>query len=293
MNVLLTGASGFLGKHLCIKLAQEYKDVWILVRDKKSINELPSNIHVIEMDVTDGLRLNLLPKKIDTVIHLAQSTQYRNFPGSMDDMVQVNIVFIAKLLEYARVSNCQHFIYTSTGSVYPNNKHLDSESDCIEPSGAYPVTKYCAELLMKPYQEFFKQLIFRPYFIFGPGQEKMLISNLVSRVSNGEAVTIQGKDEGMLFCPTYVDDVVNVIVESIRKGIVGTFNLASPYQISMYKAVTEIARLLEKVPVFEVEENATAPVFSPDLTALAKWYDINDGFRTFDLGIKGVLKNQI
>lgn len=290
MNILLTGASGFLGNHLYRKLIQEFDQVWLLVRNANSIKEVQENVHIVEMDFSKEFNVLLLPNKIDCIVHLAQSKQYRNFPAGMEDMVEINVLLITKLLEYARTAGCKHFIYTSTGSVYENKQC--SENMCLEPSGAYSVTKYCAELLMKPYEGFFKQLVFRPYFIFGPGQKGMLISNLVSRVSKGEAVIIQGKGGGMLFCPTYVDDVVDVIVESVKKRVTGTFNLASPYQISIQEAVTEIASLLEKPPVFEVEEDSTAPVFSPDLTALSKWYDINNGFRTFHSGIKNVLKKQ-
>ncbi len=292
MKILLTGATGFLGKHLYKKLAQEFDEVWLLVRNPDSINDVPENVHVLNVDFSKESDVDSLPKKIDTIIHLAQSTQYRFFPDGMDDMVNINVLFIAKLLEYARNANCQQFIYTSTGSVYTNEAKGSRESDSIEPVGAYPVTKYCAELLMRPYKEFFDLLIFRPYFIFGPGQEGMLISNLISRVSNGEIVNIQGKDGGMLFCPTYVDDVVNVIMESVKKRISGTYNLASPHQISIQDAVSEIATLLSKEAVFSVDEHSNAPVFSPDLTALSDWYDIKNGFRSFQSGIKNTLKNE-
>ncbi len=289
MNILVTGANGFLGKRLCKALLEQNNDVWAIVRDSKEVNTNESQLHFIELDLSCGINVSALPKKIDVVIHLAQSRLYREFPEGMNDMVNVNILTISGLLEYARKANCKQFIYTSTGSVY-GDEH--NENLCVNPNGAYAITKYCAELLMKPYEKYFKNLVFRPYFIYGPCQKGMLISNLIERVKNKDAITLQGSHGGMKFCPTYVDDAANVIVEAIKKQSSGTINLASPHLISIQSVAEKIAEQLGIEALFDIDETAEAPVFKPDLKRLSKWYDVENGFLDFEDGLKEIFATE-
>lgn len=249
--------------------------------------------HSSPAGTTQSVRLDLgergpyagLPPSVDALVHLAQSTEYRNFPDGMRDMVAVNVQATAELLEYARQANCRHFILASTGSVYDSRMPM-AEDAPVQPRSPYAVSKYCAELLLRPYEDLLSCLCLRLFFLYGPGQHGMLISRLAERLRRGEPVTIQGREGGMRFCPTYVDDVAKVIASALPNRVAGLVNVASPQSLTLKDAVGTMARTLGVEPRFSYDDDAQPPVFAPELARLATWFDVRGGFRSFREGIE-------
>jgi len=108
MNLLITGANGFIGKAMLKRMCNKHNIVG-LVRDSGKCEEL-DNVKFVNHDLSRRLDTKELPNKIDAVIHLAQSNKYRNFPEGMRDMTDVNISSLVDLLEYARNAECRQFI---------------------------------------------------------------------------------------------------------------------------------------------------------------------------------------
>ena len=65
----------------------------------------------------------------------------------------------------------------------------------------------------------------RPFFVYGPGQERMLVANLMRRVLDGEEVTVVG-DPGLRTTPVYVGDAVAAIGAALTTDSDGVFNIA-------------------------------------------------------------------
>ena len=199
-RILLTGASGFIGKALHVHLSTR-ADVEVIC---------VSRHHGI--DLADDNWWQLLPEvPVDTVIHLAQSTGYRQFPEQATDMRRVNIDATAQLLEWSRLHQVRRFIFSSTGNVYKASTRPLAEHDVTEPASFYGATKLCAEHLVTQYQGFFSVINARLFGVYGPGQKNMLIPDLIDRLIRGQEITL-AHGTGLVFSPLFIQDCVEIIV---------------------------------------------------------------------------------
>lgn len=239
MKVLITGAAGFIGSH-AVRSLQAQHDVYAMVRKQPSLNQ--SSIQWIEHDLTRPLDYKHLPQRVDAVIHLAQSRYYRQFPERADDVFAVNIAGTFQLLEYARKVGAEIFVFASSGGVYGNSYEKFVETDQVNPINFYLSSKYTAELLIANYQQFFRTVVFRFFFVYGPGQKGMLIPTLLSRVANGEPITIEGRP-GLRINPVYVADVVSAFGRALRLQTSELFNLAGDEAVT----ITDLVRLMETI----------------------------------------------
>ena len=198
MRILIVGANGLLARNLVNKLS-ESNEVFALIK----IESLPkfslkSSVKIIHQDLSD-IDLDLLPDKIDVVYYLAQSNRFREFPEGVSDMMEVNINTPIKIIEWARTTNVNKFIYASSGGVYtnPNDPVTEfSEINANEVLGFYLNSKLCAEMLLNTFAKYFDTFsIIRPFFIYGKEQnETMLIPRLINSIKNEKQITIFGEE---------------------------------------------------------------------------------------------------
>lgn len=230
MNILVTGAMGFIGRYLLEHLKGRHT-VYALARTEHLVG-VPSDVIPIPQDLTEPLDRALLPESIDAVIHLAQSDFYRAFPERADDMAAVNVGSTVRMLDYAREAGAKCFLAASTGGVYGYGPRPFCETDTAEPPDFYTATRRSAELLIAPYQRFFRTVIFRFFFVYGPGQRGMLVSTLMGRLLRGEPITIQG-NPGLRINPIHVLDVVRTFESALDLDDSGIFNIAGNEDVTM------------------------------------------------------------
>lgn len=242
MRILVTGANGFIGKNL-VSILSEYHSLYVVVRKKSSFNN-DIKINYIEIDLSKNDFHLKLPKNIDKVIHLAQSSKYREFPDGASDMTDVNINSTFKLLNWARISGVKHFIFSSTANVYASSGDVLTEKCRTSPSSFYGASKLAAEQLAIQYSDFFGVDILRLFTVYGPTQNNMLIPNMIKNVKEGKIIYLAG-NVGINLSPIYIDDVINIIneiVSSDKKIKVRILNLCGSEKISLYK----IIKIIEK-----------------------------------------------
>jgi nucleoside-diphosphate-sugar epimerase len=198
--------------------------------------------------------IDSLPKEIDIIFHLAQSSRYKEFPEKAIDIFKVNTESTAKLLDFAEKTGVKKFIYFSTGGVYAPGFLDITENSPILPYNLlnyHFASKLSSELLIHSYSPIFKTTIFRPFFIYGKGQRRsMLLPRLVDQVKNGTPITIEGK-EGLKINPIHVDDACQVILSVIENDHNGVFNLAGPEIISLKNICEKIGTKLGKKPIIQ------------------------------------------
>ncbi|MBX2869839.1 MAG: NAD(P)-dependent oxidoreductase [Acidiferrobacterales bacterium] len=282
MKVLITGANGFIGTHLCRDLSEAHH-IFALTR---SGDLTSTDLSSINADLSAEFSVEELPAEIDVVLHLAQSRQFREFPSGVVDTLSVNTLSTARLLNYALESGCKQFIFASTGSVYSPRDGLLNESMPVEPSNSYAISKYAAELVANCYCQKMKVLNLRIFFPYGPGQDKMFIPNLVHSINAGKPVMISGDSYGLAFCPLYISDLSNIIAKSIEGQIAGTLNLGGNERITLIDAANLIANYLG-VPA-NIEHNLEGKPVSilSDNSLIEKALDTKVTHTVFADGIK-------
>jgi UDP-glucose 4-epimerase len=236
MKILITGAGGFLGRHLVAELGPRHDLVALTRRTRPP--ELEASARWVTCDLRE-LDASVLPKRVDAVIHLAQSSRYREFPEGAEDMFAVNVSSTFALLEYARAASASAFALASTGGIYGRARTPVRETDRPRPTSFYFRSKLAAEALLDGYAGEFRTLAFRFFFIYGPGQQRMLIPTLAGQVAAREEVVIEG-DPGLRINPIYVGDAARVFEPALRTSAAGTFNVAGDEQVT----ITDLVELV-------------------------------------------------
>jgi len=228
----------------------------------------------------------LIEGPIDAVAHLAQARNYQRFPEDTPEMFRVNVRATASLLNWAVKTGVRRFTFVSSGTVYEPFSGPLKEDAPLAPPGYLGASKLAAELLARPYGTRMALCVLRIFFPYGPGQTGRLIPTLIRRIETGEAITV-ARHDGLVFTPTYVDDVANVIAASLLDGWTGTLNVASRRTVTIQSVANQIGKLLGRTPRFE-RINQVALQIAPDLGQLADRYDI-DRFMPLELGLQRII----
>ena len=239
MDVLITGATGFIGRHLIEELTPRHC-VYALAR-RGAQRPGPAGVQWIEHDLSDDLP-DTLPSAVDAVIHLAQSQAYRDFPEGAPDVFAVNVASTFALLDYAQRASARSFVLASTGGIYDYGPTPIDEDAALAPSSHYFRSKYAAELLMESYADLMATIALRFCFVYGPGQRGMLIPRLVERICAGDTVTIEG-NPGLAINPIHVDDAVRVFEPALSRETSGVFNVAGDEVVTVGALVRTLAKL--------------------------------------------------
>ena len=251
-NILITGANGLLGRNVCSILSERGFAVHGLTHysEKKPI----AVTKVSKLDLSSNWSAKELPAQCDAIIHLAQSASFRDFPAGAMDVFKVNIESTAKLLEYAYNARVKKFIYASSGGVYGNGSQAFKENAPIVPVGQlghYLGSKACGEILAQSYAAIFQIIVLRPFFIYGPNQNRsMLIPRLFDSIAQGNPVNFQG-DSGIRINPIHVYDAAMAVAATLKYEESATFNIAGPNVLSLRDICDTIGEYLGVKPIYK------------------------------------------
>lgn len=253
MNYLLFGASGLIGTHL-LPILEETNTVHTVGRRNNS---------TINVDLESEWNADDLPDRIDSVIYLAQSEKFRDFPESAESVFCVNTLSLLRAFDYARRAGVRTFVYTSTGGVYGKSDEPFDEKCSLSPLGElgyYAATKMCGEIVAENYTPYMNVVVLRPFFVYGPGQRKdMLIPRLVERVRNGQSIQLAGED-GLHINPTYVEDAVRAIQQALSVNTSCKVNIGGPEVLSLRRIGEHIGEALGKEVRFEQTDGVPARI---------------------------------
>jgi nucleoside-diphosphate-sugar epimerase len=249
--VLITGANGLLGKR-AVDFFSKNNQVHALSHRESEDRVEGVEYHVVDFSTQwETLRL---PTKVDVIIHLAQSSNFRNFPDQALDVFNVNIASTARLLDYGRSVGCKHFVYASSGGIYESGASLVDENSPIVSHGQlgyYLASKLCGELLVRSYVSTMSVSVLRFFFIYGKEQRRsMLLPRLVDNVRAGNPIQLQG-EEGIVINPVHVSDAVRALGYVLGSPGSNTFNVAGIEPVSLKKLAEQIGKILHIDPVFE------------------------------------------
>jgi UDP-glucose 4-epimerase len=254
-NILITGAGGLLGKKVHKDLKDMNLSVYPVFRKRTSDNQDDPN--AIFLDFSKKNWINKLPDNIDTVMHFANSSQFREFPDGIKDVLNINIQSTIELLEWSRINNIKKFIFTSTGNVYKNSlKRLDEKSPCL-PDSMYAASKLSSEYFVEMYSSFFRTIILRPFGIYGKEQKHGLFFEIIRRVNEKRPIILDS-GKGLEITPIHVSDASKAIIYLVNNYRSTSnhllLNLASHERTNVKRIANLAANYLNRTPVFEEKD---------------------------------------
>lgn len=254
-KILITGGNGLLGSNLIKALSLNYKII-ALVRIPPKIKI--EQVDYYACDFETQWDIDVLPTDIFAIIHLAQSEKFRDFPNNAIDVFNVNVFSTVRLLDFAKKNGIKKFIFSSTGGVYKKGLDAVSENTPINTFGTlgnYLATKFCSEILMHNYSEFFDVIVLRIFFMYGAGQKSsMLIPRLAKSVKHGTPIKINANG-GIKINPIHVKDVANLFPKILGLDESLTFNVAGPEVLTIQDIAQLFGKELNREPIFEYEED--------------------------------------
>jgi len=251
-RILITGANGLIGRAALARLSLKYK-VYALFRTMPT-EPLPNDVIPIVHDLCtqDDLELPEIPS---TIIHLAQSSRYRDFPKGALDVFEVNVGATQRLLDWGQRQGVKRFIYASSGGVYGSDESAmeDKPIDITTSLDHYQSSKRCGELLTQAYRTEMTVVVLRFFFVYGPGQNHMmLIPRLLNCVTEGRAIVLQGAD-GIRINPIYSGDAVVAIEAACQLNTNETINVVGPQELTLREIGMLMGEVTECKARFDVQ----------------------------------------
>lgn len=272
MNVLVTGASGFIGSRLCREISKHDTVIGISRSGKINTDGIISSVHDSMSTASDietvacdlvsfeetHKAIKSIGKRIDCVIHLAGLTFSRQQPPpSAQDYFNANFMSTLNLLDCCRIFGIRAFALSSSIAVYglaagqhtPQYLPVDEKHEA-RPYESYDASKHHAEQLCSYYQDRFgiSAATLRYSRVYGPGQDKGIIYYAISKSLKNQPIEVKG-DISTDF--VYVDDVVKATISAAQSLVKndgnasgkGTFNIGGGREITLYDLCAMIIRL--------------------------------------------------
>ncbi len=270
MRALVTGVAGFIGSQLAEALCAEGHEVVgvdafttyydLAQKEANAAAAAEAGADVVRADLRHA-DLRVLLQGVDTVFHQAAQPGVRaSWDERFADYATHNVLGTQRLLEAARHTDVERFVFASSSSIYGNALTYPTLEDTPPaPFSPYGVTKLAAEHLCRAYaQNFgFPTVILRYFTVYGPRQRPdMSIHRLIDAALGGPAFPLYG-DGTQVRELTHVDDVVaaNLLAAVAATGPGATFNISGGSEIGLRDLIAL------------VEEVAGAPVPLDDRTA--------------------------
>lgn len=270
MSVLITGAAGFIGNALALRLLSvdkkvtgvdnlsDYYDV-NLKKNRLARCFAYKNFKFETLDIVDRAALKKIfsEHSFDVVIHLAAQPGVRYSVKNPHACAQSNLMGFLNVLDEARLQSVKHFIYSSSSSVYGANTQLPfSERHSTDhPISLYGATKKANELMAHSHAHLYKLPCtgFRFFTVYGPwGRPDMALFKFARQILYDEPILVFNHGE-MTRDFTYIDDVVEGIFRVIEvipettDGVPQTlYNIGNQHPVKLMQCINLLEHYLNK-----------------------------------------------
>lgn len=288
-TILVTGAAGFIGANLCLKLFEKSENVHIIGIDNmnayydvnikkwrlseiervaESVSSNGSRWDFVEGNIADKECINRLfdTYKPDLVVNLAAQAGVRYSITNPDAYIESNLIGFYNILEACRHSyddgqpGVQHLVYASSSSVYGSNKKVPYSTDdkVDNPVSLYAATKKSNELMAHAYSKLYNipSTGLRFFTVYGPaGRPDMAYFGFTNKLRNNEKIKIFNYGN----CKrdfTYIDDIVEGVMRVMQappKRKVGDDGLPVPPYAVYNIGNNHPENLLEFVDILQQE----------------------------------------
>ncbi len=258
MKVFLTGATGYIGNRLAMKLAENNYKVHALVRNLKSDNiPVHPNIQLFEGNLNDTNSIEKAISNCDYVFHTAAFTKLTC--NDVKEFYNVNVKGTANVLNAAKSNGVKKIIFTSSVSVFgpsqPNSSIIENQPRMSSYANDYELTKTMAENLVLEYnRKGLPGIILNVSRVYGPG-----INGFSNGVNRFISMLLKNK---VVFVPSrlnietnyvYIDDVTKAHLLALTNGNGGEKYIIGGENASYEKLFTTISECNQtKIPVVKI-----------------------------------------
>lgn len=285
-KILITGSSGFLGKHLINS-----------IQNSEEIIGWSNNIQQIKLKNFKHRKVDLTSKdisiksKISSIIHLAAISDVKYCDSYPSFCSNVNILGTKKMLEICRKKDA-NFIFASTSHVYGKpRKNPICETEPTRPNSIYASTKIAGENLCELYAKTYglNISVLRFFSIYGPNLPKHnVIFNIINQYQNNSVIKIGNLKPKRDFL--FIDDAIEAVklINEKQKGF-EIFNIGSEKSFSIETVCNEIEKIMKKNMKINIDKNKIRQNDIPEIRSNNKkirkmlgWkpkFNLNEGLR--------------
>ena len=257
-RVVVTGAAGFVGSHLCDRLLamghevvgiDSFSDYYERARKKQNLEAARAHqkFSLLELDMVDGDVARAI-RGAGVVFHLAGQPGVRPSWGDhFDQYVQDNIVATQRLLEALREHPVKRLVFASSSSVYGDAEMFPTKETALpRPVSPYGMTKLAAEHLTFVYMRNFgiPATSLRYFTVYGPRQRPdMAFCRFMEALVEGNEIEIYGDGEQTREF-TYVSDAVEGTVKAASADVVGqVINLGGGSRVTVNRVLDTLEEI--------------------------------------------------
>ena len=264
-NILVTGGAGFIGSHLVdrlltiddhvITVIDDFNDFYSPDIKRANIADHLNNkrYSLVEADIRDRDALDQLFNKqqFDCIVHLAARAGVRPSLSEPELYAETNVNGTLNLLELARTTGVNQFVFGSSSSVYGINAKVPfSEDDPIrQPISPYAATKAAGELLCHTYSHLYglRCVCLRFFTVYGARQRPDLAIHKFARLmTSGKPIPVFG-DGTARRDYTYIDDIISGVMAAIvyDETNYDVFNLGESETVELRELISILERTLD------------------------------------------------
>jgi dTDP-4-dehydrorhamnose reductase len=268
MNVLITGANGFLGYYLIQELLAKGFEV---IATGKGSCRLPfsdnSKFFYAEMDITDPFAVHDVFEKYKPgiVVHGGAMTKPDECEVNQWQAYLVNVEgTVTTLLNAAEQKS--YFIFLSTDFIFDGEKGMYKETDTPNPVNYYGKTKLEAEEAVKEYE--YNWAIVRTVLVYGKPilSRSNILSIVKEKLEKGEVYNVL---DDQVRTPTYVEDLAEGIIQLIEKKAKGEYHISGKDVLTPYQMACKTAdylglnkELIKRVTAADFSQPAKRPLLT-------------------------------
>ena len=237
-SILITGAAGFIGSNLCIRLLKEVEGVKVIGLDNmndyydvniknyrlEQLSEVGGDWTFIKGDLSDKQTINGIFSQYhpNVVVNLGAQAGVRYSITNPDAYIKSNMIGFYNILEACRNEEAlEHLVYASSSSVYGTNKKVPYSTDdkVDNPVSLYAATKKSNELMAHAYSKLYNipSTGLRFFTVYGPaGRPDMAYFGFTNKLVNRETIKIFNYGNCMRDF-TFIDDIVDGVIR-VMKG---------------------------------------------------------------------------
>ncbi len=249
IKVLITGAGGFIGRHLVADQLDRGRQVTAIDLDVQALSAMATNpnLQIVEADFSDQVTVEPLLNGHGVCIHLASA----HLETGVDDHYfwDVNVDRTLAFVKQCHAAGIPTFIHCSTVGVFGDIKNppADEDSPC-QPDVAYERSKLAGELAVRQYSQEtgYNVVVIRPAWVYGPGCHRT--QRLFKTIKKGRFFYVG--DGKTLRHPIYISDMVKGFeVAMTKENVAGeVFIMAGPRPVTISELADSIAQTLAVSP---------------------------------------------